>query len=112
MVFPNEGMLSLGTTVEVPANERIDHRRHHGYTQGMKTAVSIPDDIFERAERLARGAGRSRSDVFTAALREYVAKHSPDEVTEGWNRVCEEVGEQPEDFVAAAGRRILKNTKW
>ena len=48
----------------------------------MKTAVSVPDDIFEGAERLARREGRSRSEVYSAALREYVARHSPDEVTE------------------------------
>ena len=78
----------------------------------MKTAVSIPDDVFEKAERLAKREGRSRSDVFTAAVREYVARHSPDEVTEAMNRVCSEVGDQKDDFVRAAGRRILKRTEW
>ena len=39
-----------------------------GYTQGMKTAVSIPDEVFEKVERLARRARRSRSEVFSAAL--------------------------------------------
>jgi metal-responsive CopG/Arc/MetJ family transcriptional regulator len=52
----------------------------------MKTAVSIPDDVFEKIERLARRAGRSRSEVFSAALAEYVAKHAPDEVTEATSR--------------------------
>src|SRR5262245_53316190 len=31
-----------------------------GYTCGMKTAVSIPDEVFRRADRLARRRGRSR----------------------------------------------------
>lgn len=78
----------------------------------MKTAVSIPDDIFEKVERLARRAKRSRSEVFSAALREYVARHSPDEVTEAINRVCDQVGDQSDEFVGAAARRILKNTEW
>jgi mRNA interferase MazF len=52
----------------------------------MKTAVSIPDDVFERAERLARRAGRSRSEVFSAALAEYLARHAPDEVTDAMDR--------------------------
>ena len=82
------------------------------YTYGMKTAVSIPDDIFEKVERLARRAKRSRSEVFSAALREYVARHSPDEVTEAINRVCDQVGDQSDEFVGAAARRILKNTEW
>jgi metal-responsive CopG/Arc/MetJ family transcriptional regulator len=84
-----------------------------GYTSGMKTAVSIPDDVFEKVERLAKRGRRSRSEVFTAALREYVARHSPDEVTEAINRVCAEV-DQTEDvaFLNAAARRLLKKVEW
>jgi metal-responsive CopG/Arc/MetJ family transcriptional regulator len=78
----------------------------------MKTAVSIPDDIFEKAERLAKRGKRTRSDVFSAALREYVARHSPEEVTEAMNRVCAEIGSQQDEFVAAAGQRLLRKAKW
>jgi metal-responsive CopG/Arc/MetJ family transcriptional regulator len=78
----------------------------------MKTAVSIPDDVFEKVERLARRAGRSRSEVFSAALKEYVARHIPDEVTETMDRVCAEVGSQQDAFVSAAGRRVLASTEW
>jgi metal-responsive CopG/Arc/MetJ family transcriptional regulator len=82
------------------------------YTRGMKTAVSIPDDVFEKVERLARRGKRSRSEVFSAALREYVARHSPDEVTEAINRVCDQVGDQRDEFVSEATRRILEKTEW
>ncbi len=78
----------------------------------MKTAVSIPDEVFEKAERLARRAKRSRSELFSAALSEYVARHAPDEVTETMDRVCADVGDQQDAFVAAAGRRVLENTEW
>ena len=83
-----------------------------GYTCGVKTAVSIPDDVFEKVERLAKQGRRSRSEVVTAALREYVARHSPDEVTEAINRVCAEV-DQTEDveFLNAAARRLLKKVE-
>jgi metal-responsive CopG/Arc/MetJ family transcriptional regulator len=83
-----------------------------GYTFGMKTAVSIPDEVFAKAERLARRSKRSRSEVFSAALSEYVARHSPDEVTEAMDRVCADVGEQADRFVAAAGRRVLERSEW
>ena len=83
-----------------------------GYTQGMKTAVSVPDDVFERVERLARRERRSRSEVYSAALREYVARHAPDEVTEALNRVVAEGGEAEEPFVVAAGRRIPESAEW
>jgi metal-responsive CopG/Arc/MetJ family transcriptional regulator len=36
----------------------------------MKTAVSIPDDLFEQAEELARRSKKSRSQLFADALRE------------------------------------------
>ena len=77
----------------------------------MKTAVSIPDDVFERAERFARRAGRSRSEVFSAALREYVARHAPDEVTDAMDRVCAEIDDGADPFVHTADRRILEKTK-
>ena len=72
----------------------------------MKTAVSIPDDIFERAERLASQGRRSRSEVYAAALNEYLARRAPDEVTDAMNRACDEIGESDDAFLAAAGRRV------
>jgi len=78
----------------------------------MKTAVSIPDDVFEQVERLARRGRRARRGGVSAALREYVARHSPDEVTEAINRVCDEVGDQNDEFVAAAAGRVLEKTEW
>ncbi len=78
----------------------------------MKTAVSIPDEVFEKVERLAKRERRSRSEVFSAALREYVARHTPDEVTEAMDRVCAAVSDEQDGFVATAGRRILERTEW
>jgi len=83
-----------------------------GYTTGMKTAVSIPDQVFEQAERLARRTRKSRSHVFSSALREYVARHSPDEVTEAMDRVCADVGAEGDPFVAQAARRVLEHSEW
>lgn len=57
----------------------------------MKTAVTIPNDLLEKVDRFARRAGRSRSEVFSAALREYIARHDPDEVTKAINRALEQI---------------------
>lgn len=78
----------------------------------MKTAVSVPDDVFEKVERLARRARKSRSEVFSAALREYVARHAPDEVTESMNEVWDKVNDPVDEFVAQASRRVLENSEW
>ena len=78
----------------------------------MKTVVSIPDDIFKRTERLASQQLRSRSEVYAAALDEYLARHAGDEVTDAMNRVCDEVEESNDAFLASAGRRVLANAEW
>ncbi len=78
----------------------------------MKTAVSVPNDVFERAERLARRSGRSRSEVYSAALREYVARHSPDEVTDALDRVVAEMDPSVESFVTESSRRVLEASEW
>jgi len=80
----------------------------------MKTAVSVPNDLFAEVERLARRSGRSRSEVYSAALREYVARHEPDHVTDSIDRVVKEVGGEPHesDFLEAAGRGVLRSVEW
>lgn len=78
----------------------------------MKTAVSVPDDVFERAERLAKRENRSRSEVYSSALREYVARHAPDEVAEAMDRVLAEVGTGIDPFVTEVSRRTLESTEW
>ncbi|MGM0578965.1 MAG: CopG family ribbon-helix-helix protein [Myxococcota bacterium] len=79
----------------------------------MKTAISIPDDVFERADRFARNTGRSRSQLYREALDEYLARHAPDEVTEAMNRVVEALADDASDeFASAAARRVLEGTEW
>jgi metal-responsive CopG/Arc/MetJ family transcriptional regulator len=78
----------------------------------MRTAVTICDDLFEKAERLARQMKKSRSELFSRALAEYVARHEPDHVTEAMNQVCAEIGTEPDPFRSAAARRILERVDW
>jgi metal-responsive CopG/Arc/MetJ family transcriptional regulator len=78
----------------------------------MKTAVSIPDDVFQGAERLARRAKISRSRLYGDAVKEYLARHAPDEITEAMNRACKECGQPADKFVAAAARRVLERSEW
>jgi len=80
----------------------------------MKIAVSVPDDVFQRAERLAHREGRSRSEVYSAALREYVARHAPDEVTEAIDSSMATLGDEAgaDGFVRAAATRVLESSEW
>jgi hypothetical protein len=78
----------------------------------MRAAVSIPDDVFEKAERLARRSKRSRNELYTAALREYLARHAGDEVTEALNRTCGVAGDVSRCFIGAACRRVIESSEW
>lgn len=81
----------------------------------MKTAVSVPDDLFKRVDRLARGSGRSRSAVYADALREYVSRHAPDEITQRLDSVVDDLQDDApggDGFRQAAARRVLESTEW
>jgi metal-responsive CopG/Arc/MetJ family transcriptional regulator len=79
----------------------------------MKTAVSIPDDIFQNAERLAQRLRKPRSQLYTEALREYLVHHDPDAITQALNSVYDELGSDAHDpAVGAAARRTLQNSEW
>ena len=78
----------------------------------MKTAVSIPDTLFRRAEHLARRAGKSRSQLYQEALAEYLARREPAPVTAALDEVVAQVGPQPDRWLAAAGRSALERSEW
>ena len=78
----------------------------------MKTAISLPDEVFQAAERHARRVGKSRSRVYAEALAEYLVRHGPDEITAAMNAVVNELNESPDGFVGAAARRTLERVEW
>lgn len=79
----------------------------------MKTAISLPDEVFHAAEGYAKRVRKSRSQLYAEALAEYLARHAPDEVTEAMNRVVERLGEAgPEPFLAGAAARVFERTEW
>ncbi len=76
----------------------------------MKTAISIPDDVFTEAELLARELKQSRSQLYSRAVREYVARHSSDSVTAALDALCVEPAD--DEFATVAGRRTLEQSEW
>ena len=53
----------------------------------MKTAISIPNQVFSRADRFARRRKMTRSALFTLAVDEYIQHHRQDNVTQKLNEV-------------------------
>jgi antitoxin MazE6 len=78
----------------------------------MKTAVSIPDPLFERAEALAQRLGKTRSQVYREALADYVARREPDAVTSSLDEVVDELGGGTEEWSGEAARRLLERSEW
>jgi metal-responsive CopG/Arc/MetJ family transcriptional regulator len=80
----------------------------------MKTAISIPDAIFEEAERLARIRGWSRSELYACAVSAYVNSERFLGVREKLNAVY---GQDPnysavDPHLAKAQARSLPKEKW
>ena len=82
----------------------------------MKTAISLPDDLFEAAEAAAQRAGLSRSQFYQLALRTQLAAEAASGVTERLNTVYGEdapAGEGGLDpTVDALQRSSLEPEEW
>lgn len=83
-----------------------------GYTLGMKTAISVPEKVFRDAERYARKTGKTRSQLYSEAVEQYLLRHDEDAVTASINQVCEKVGQQDDGFVRAAAAHMLRRESW
>ena len=79
----------------------------------MKTAVSLPDELFVSANDLAKRQGMSRSELYAVALAEYLAKHRDADVTSKLNEVlADEPGGVDPALRAAQARSVGSGGKW
>jgi predicted transcriptional regulator len=78
----------------------------------MKTAVSIPDDVFEDAERLASRLQTSRSKLYARALAEFVARHDDDRITALMDQAVREAGAQGDAFLDVATKQAMQRAEW
>lgn len=81
----------------------------------MKTAISIPDELFREVELCSRRLKVSRSHLFAEAVREYLARRRfPPDATEVWNRVIDEAGQPGDEPAAVAlrnrGKAVLRSS--
>lgn len=78
----------------------------------MKTAVSIPDELFRRADELADRLGKSRSEVYREALADYVARRDPRAVTRALDELACELTNEDRAFVSETARQTLERSEW
>jgi len=91
--------------VQADAYIDLDAWDGKGNTAGMNTAISLPKHLFDKAERLVVKARKSRSQLYSKALHEHVARHLPDRIIGALDRAIEENG-LPKDFVANASQVV------
>lgn len=65
----------------------IDIGYNLGYTFFMKTAISLPDELFEAAERVAKRLGVSRSEFYQRAIAKYLESQNNAAITAELNGV-------------------------
>ena len=76
----------------------------------MKTAISIPDDVFRRAERLAKQRKVSRSQLYTSALIQMLDAEPKDELTRAYDAAFAD--DDRDRFTDAAARAVLASVEW
>jgi metal-responsive CopG/Arc/MetJ family transcriptional regulator len=74
----------------------------------MKTTISVPDDVFDAAERVAGRLGMSRSQLYSTAVRQFVDAHRSERVTERLNEVY---ADEPLDLDAVLAAIRYVSTK-
>jgi metal-responsive CopG/Arc/MetJ family transcriptional regulator len=78
----------------------------------MKTAISIPDRIFDAAERVARRLRISRSELYARAVASFVEDHNGDRVSEELDRVYSEMDSKLDPDVARLQSATVLEDDW
>ncbi|MCH7787794.1 MAG: ribbon-helix-helix domain-containing protein [Chloroflexi bacterium] len=78
----------------------------------MKTAISIPDSVFQAAESLAKRLGISRSELFRKAVEAYIETHKHDRVREALDDVYAEESSSLDEALAQMQWASLPGEDW
>lgn len=78
----------------------------------VKTAISLPDELFRQADALAKRLGIPRSQLYAQALAEYLETHGPAHVTSALDAVYAEVDSTLDPSLAAAQASALVEEEW
>lgn len=90
----------------------VDIDRVMGNTSGMKTAISLPNDLFATADAFAARQKLSRSELIARALREYLERHDQDRVTAQLDAVCADVDTRLSPEFARASLQVIERDEW
>jgi metal-responsive CopG/Arc/MetJ family transcriptional regulator len=78
----------------------------------MKTAISLPDELFSAADQLAGRLGVSRSELYATAVAEFLAKHTETEITARLNQLYADEPSGLEPAMRRAQQRSIGPEQW
>jgi metal-responsive CopG/Arc/MetJ family transcriptional regulator len=78
----------------------------------MKIAISIPDEVFEAADRTARKLGMSRSELYATAVREFIERQRVEEVTAKLNEVYASAKSDLDDQLYKMQNQLFAKESW
>jgi len=90
---------------------------YFGYTNSMKTAISLPDRLYKDAEKTAKSLGIPRSQLFARALKEFITHHTKENITESLNKVYSNTSlasdlANTENASIESIRELTRNDEW
>lgn len=78
----------------------------------MKTAISIPDNLFVEAEALAARLGFNRSELYVKAIEEFVASQEDDPVTSKLDEIADSFDASHDSVSGGLGRALIDAGSW
>lgn len=78
----------------------------------MKTAISLPDDLFRMAEAAARKLKMSRSQLYAAAISEYLNRRESNKITARLNQIYTDTPARVDPALSAAQSKSLESERW
>ncbi len=78
----------------------------------MKTAISVPNDVFELSERLAKKLKVSRSQVFAMGVKKLAEDHDEEDLIANINKVCEKVDTSVDPVLFKMAMLSLPKEEW
>ena len=78
----------------------------------MKTAISIPDEIYHSADQLAKRFGMSRSELYSKAVSNYINAHKNEAVTQALDQIYAKEKSEIDPVINVMQLRSLPKESW
>jgi metal-responsive CopG/Arc/MetJ family transcriptional regulator len=78
----------------------------------VKTAISLPENLFRQAETAARKLKMSRSQLYATALAEFLERRRTNKITERLNEIYSETPAKVDPALHSAQLKSLRNESW